>query len=124
MAVECSGDCRLMEQVGEKQDFESALTHLGVPHEAFALRVQRAHDATRDDAWNQDYIVTVIAVATGCRQRYTGGPRHDWIRRFKADLATSAYGVAPAFDVRFDDGAPVSSRAARGGPSAFQHRTH
>ena len=59
MAVRCSGDCRPMEQVGEKQDFESTLTRHGMLHEDFMLRVSRPDETVRDDAWSHDYVVTV-----------------------------------------------------------------
>jgi len=41
MTVRCVGDCRLLEQVGEKQDFECMLTSRGLRHEEFVLRVRR-----------------------------------------------------------------------------------
>ena len=87
MTVRCSGDCRLMEQVGEKQDFEIALTLQGLCHEDFMLCVRRPRAAAHDDDWNQDYVVTVVAVTSDRGQRYIGGPRHNWVRQFARDLA-------------------------------------
>ena len=37
MTVHCEGDCRVIEQLGEKQDFESELSRLGFKHEHFML---------------------------------------------------------------------------------------
>jgi len=52
VAVRCSGDCRPMEQVGEKQDFESALTRHALRHEDFMLRVSRPVEAAQEGAWS------------------------------------------------------------------------
>ena len=39
MTVYCEGDCSLVEQLGEKQEFEVELTRLGFKHEDFTLQV-------------------------------------------------------------------------------------
>jgi hypothetical protein len=41
MAVRCEGDSRVMEQLGEKQDFEAELSRQGLKHEDFVLHVRR-----------------------------------------------------------------------------------
>jgi hypothetical protein len=40
--VSCEGDCEIIEQLGEKQDFETELTRLGHRHEDFTLHVLRS----------------------------------------------------------------------------------
>jgi hypothetical protein len=39
MTVYREGDCTLVEQLGEKQEFEAELTRLGFKHEDFTLHV-------------------------------------------------------------------------------------
>jgi len=41
MTVYREGDCSLVEQLGEKQEFEAELTRLGFKREDFTLRVLR-----------------------------------------------------------------------------------
>ena len=92
MAVRCLGDCGPMEQVGEKQDFETALTLHGLRHEDFTLCVCRRAANAQNEAWIHDYIVTVVAAHTGGRHDYTGGPCHDWVAQFVLDVARGVYG--------------------------------
>jgi hypothetical protein len=107
MTVRCAGDGRLMEQVGEKQDFEVALTRHGLLHEDFLLRVRRPSVAADNDEWNRYYVVTVVAVATDRRHSYRGGPRHDWVLQFANDLASGAYGYPVAAPLDADDAPPA-----------------
>jgi hypothetical protein len=116
MTVRCSGDGRLMEQVGEKQDFEVALTRHGLSHEDFLLRVRRPSVAGDNDEWNRDYVVTVVAVATDRRHSYRGGPRHNWVLQFANDLASGAYGYPIATQLDADD----AQRAHRASSSRLQ----
>ncbi|HEY6892690.1 MAG TPA: hypothetical protein VI258_00875 [Rhodanobacteraceae bacterium] len=107
MTVHCVGECRLLEQVGEKQDFECMLTARGLRHEQFSLRVRRrAHRAPGAD-WNCDYSVTVTRMESGVRHRYIGGPAHEWVMRCAADLARGAY-------VRRSDHVPLGRREPQG----------
>jgi hypothetical protein len=78
-----------MEQVGEKQDFESELTRQGMCHEDFELHVQ---PSAAHDEWNQDYVVTVRAATVGLCHLYAGGPRQNWVTQFATDLARGGYG--------------------------------
>ena len=105
-----------MEQVGEKQDFESALTRHEMPHEDFMLRVSRPVE----DAWSHDYIVTVVAIALGVRRRYVGGPRHDWVAQFALDVAQGMYGHPPAAETGASDVATMRSRDGLRTASPFQ----
>ena len=123
MAVRCSGDCRPMEQVGEKQDFESTLTRHGMLHEDFMLRVSRPDETVRDDAWSHDYVVTVVAIAVGAQRRYVGGPRQDWVARFASDVAQGVYGRAHA-DTVAGAGAPIAERDGRPRTSPFQRSAY
>jgi len=116
MTVHCIGECRLLEQVGEKQDFECMLTARGLRHEEFTLRVRRlAHRAPGSD-WNCDYSVTVTRVEGDVRHRYIGGPAHDWVKRCAADLARGAYGRPP-------DHVPLGRREPRGGGLPLERGT-
>lgn len=92
MAVRCSGNCRLLEQVGEKQDFECALTALALPHEDFLLDIVRVVRRDVGPQWSHDYRVTVTSVGNGFRRVYIGGPGHRWVVRCADDLARRGRG--------------------------------
>ena len=108
MTVHCVGDCRLLEQVGEKQDFECMLTSRGFRHEEFVLRVRRLAQRALDADWNSDYAVTVMRTGSNVSHRYIGGPVHDWVKRCAADLTGGVYGSVPC-------NVPRSNRSAGGG---------
>jgi len=93
MAVFCEGDRLIVEQLGEKQDFESELSRHAIAHEVFALNVLRKRDR-RNAEWNQDYSVTVTHVASGRSKVYEGGPRRNWVARCAQDLAQGFYGAS------------------------------
>ena len=95
MTVHCEGDCRLLEQLGEKQDFEAELSRLGFKHEDFTLHVLRRASEDRNLQWNQSYSVTVTHVPTGRSYLYLGGPRQAWVARFVRDLANRSAGTPP-----------------------------
>jgi hypothetical protein len=59
MAVQCGGDSRVMEQLGEKQDFECKLSRLGFKHEDFALYVRRESAHGTETVWAANYTVQV-----------------------------------------------------------------
>jgi len=116
MTVRCVGDCRLLEQVGEKQDFECMLTSRGLRHEEFVLRVRRLAQRAVDADWNSDYAVTVMRTESNVSHRYIGGPVHDWVKRCAADLARGAYG-------RPSDRVPLGSREPRAGVLPLERGT-
>ena len=91
MAVRCEGDSRVMEQLGEKQDFESELSRLGFSHEAFTLHVRRAN-AFGGTSWNANYAVCVTSTVTKRQNIYWGGPGDHWVCEFAADVARGVYG--------------------------------
>jgi hypothetical protein len=91
MAVRTNGDSWVMEQVGEKQDFESELTRLGLRHEDFELHVRRALIGTRKE-WSTNYAVRVTNNVTEKHHIYWGGPGQDWIAQFVGDLNAGMYG--------------------------------
>ena len=93
MTVHCEGDCRIIEQLGEKQDFESELSQRGFQHEQFTLHVSRAATAARP-ARQHDYSVLVTGILVAQQRVYTGGPRHEWVREFARDLASGIFGEA------------------------------
>ena len=95
MTVHCFGDCRLLEQVGEKRDFECELSRHGLPHEVFTLRVERAVMSGDLAAWDHDYSVSVVHTPTLATRVYTGGPRRQWVVEFAEDLRNGAFGIAP-----------------------------
>ena len=92
MTVHCEGDCRLVEQLGEKQDFEAELSRLGLRHEDFTLHVLRRVSEDRSAAWDQSYLVTVTNVVADRSHVYEGGPRQKWVAQFSRDLTLGSYG--------------------------------
>jgi hypothetical protein len=98
MAVQCQGDAAVMEQLGEKQDFEAELSRQGFRHEDFELCVRRARPMTDRVQWATYYAVRVTHLESGRRNIYWGGPREDWVGQFVADLTQGMYG-APSLRV-------------------------
>lgn len=93
MSVRCEGDCKAMEQLGERQDFESELSRLGFTHEAFTIYVRRARAPDSATTWVQRYSVCVTNVVTKRSNIYWGGPGERWVPQFAADIASGLYGV-------------------------------
>jgi hypothetical protein len=91
VSVRCTGDRRLLEQVGEKREFECLLSAWGLPHENFELRVRRVRHRQLGDAWSCDYAVSVTRTDADLRHVYLGGPSYRWLSRFAADLANGKY---------------------------------
>ena len=98
MTVRCEGDSRIMEQLGEKQDFEAELSRLGLRHEDFALHVRRSGLGGIDRSWDSHYAVRVSDVVTGSRGIYWGGPGEDWVAEFATDVAKGIYRGLPIRD--------------------------
>lgn len=96
MSVACSGQTRVVEQLGEKQDFETELSRRGFTHEQFALHVESAPGPDRAKMWNQDYEVRVTHAPTRSVKTYHGGPRENWVARFSRDLLIGFYGQPSA----------------------------
>lgn len=96
MAVVARGDAWVMEQVGEKQDFEAELTRLGFQHEHFELYVERPHATETPARWSANYAVRVVNVQTGNYNVYWGGPTQNWVVQFATDLVHGAYGEPTA----------------------------
>ena len=92
MAVRCEGDSRVMEQVGEKQDFECELSRLGFSHEDFSLYVRRAN-ASSSTSWIANYAVCVTNTANQRRNIYWGGPGEHWVSEFASDVANGLFGL-------------------------------
>lgn len=93
MAVRAEGYCWVMEQLGEKQDFEFELSRLGYLHENFTLEVRRARSDYVGDEWIANYFVCVTEVRTSRSNIYLGGPRGHWVEQFSADLAAGVFGA-------------------------------
>jgi len=91
MTVQCEGDSRVMEQVGEKQDFEAELSRLHLRHEDFVLHVRRGRLGGLNKDWQSHYAVRVTHVMTGYRGIYLGGPGEDWVAAFASDVAQGKY---------------------------------
>jgi len=95
MTVHCEGDCRVIEQTGEKPDFESELSRLGFEHQHFMLYM----GMVPSEMWPQmhnNYSVTVANVETGQPRVYHGGPGYEWVRECARDLASGVFGGAPS----------------------------
>ena len=95
MTVRCVGDSRIMEQLGEKQDFEAELSRVGRRHEDFALHVRRSGLGGIDRGWDSHYAVRVSDLVTGSRGIYWGGPGENWVAEFAADVAKGVYRGLP-----------------------------
>ena len=92
MSVACTGDPRLIEQLGEKQDLEAELTRRGFPHEDFSIHVEMAKGTDSRTMWDPGYEVEVIHRPTQAIRLYRGGPRKNWVRAFLQDLLAGVYG--------------------------------
>jgi hypothetical protein len=110
MAVRAEGYCRIMEQLGEKQDFEAELSRLGYRHEDFSLMVRRARLAGPVDGWTASYTVCVTDLRTSRSNVYWGGPRTHWVAQFASDLARGFFG-----EPRILRASPTLWRARAGG---------
>jgi hypothetical protein len=95
MTVYCEGDRSLVEQLGEKQDFECELTRQGFKHEDFTLHVLRQIPRGPKAAWGNDYSVTVTNVVSGRSHVYQGGPKRNWVTQSSLDLGKGTYGPPP-----------------------------
>ena len=120
VSVSCTGDSRLLEQVGEKREFECVLSACGFPHENFELRVRRVRNGELGDAWSCDYAVSVTRTDTDVRHVYAGGPSYHWVDRFAADLANGAYGGNKQASGTVPP--PVGRSSADGSAVLFEHR--
>ncbi len=96
MTVRCEGDSRVMEQLGEKQDFESELSRLGFAHETFFLYVRRANSLGGATNWSVNYAVCVTNSVSNRQNIYWGGPGKHWVSEFTTDVAGGLYGPPDA----------------------------
>jgi hypothetical protein len=108
MAVRCEGDSWVMEQLGEKQDFECELTRLGFEHEDFALCVRRANPSGTRPAWTANYAVLVTNLHTARHMIYWGGPGQEWVEQFVADVTNGMYGQPTIRHARHASRRPVA----------------
>ena len=93
MTVHCEGDRWVMEQLGERYEFETELTRQGFRHEDFALHVMRERTSPSKTAeWAPRYAVTVVNVRTDRRRVYRSGGRRSWVAEFARDLADGSFG--------------------------------
>src|SRR5882757_6423105 len=93
MTVRCEGDSRVMEQLGEKQDFESELSRLGFAHEAFTICVRRVRAPESGTTWLENYSVCITNIVAKRSNIYWGGPGERWVAQFAADVASGFYGL-------------------------------
>ena len=91
MTVRCEGDSWVMEQLGEKQDFEAELSRLGLRHEDFALHVRRGGLGRINRGWGSHYAVRVTHTVIGHRSFYLGGPGECWVAQFAIDASRGMY---------------------------------
>jgi len=92
MSVACTGRVRIVEQLGEKQDFEAELSRRGFRHEEFALHVEAVKSARSAAGWDSGYEVEVHHEPTQDVRTYRGGPRRNWVSSFVKDLVAGRYG--------------------------------
>ena len=93
MTVHCEGECAVLEQLGERYEFETELTRQRFRHEDFALHVMRERPRPPKTEWLQRYAVTVVNVRADRRKVYSGGGRQRWVAEFARDLADGAFGA-------------------------------
>jgi len=106
MTVHCVGETRLIDQLGEKQDFECELTRQAKAHEDFTLRVFREVPDGPGAAWSHEYRVAVTHLPTRRTRIYSGGPGRDWVGQFTVELSQGAYATTP------DGSASTSGKAS------------
>jgi hypothetical protein len=94
VTVHSEGDTGVMEQLGEKQDFEAELSRVGIRHEDFTLRVRRARSVVADP-WSSHYAVRVTNCQSAKSNIYWGGPGENWVAQFARDLADGFFGHTP-----------------------------
>ena len=111
MSVVCEGDSRIMEQLGEKQDFEAALTERGYAHELFDLNVRAAGPST--------YTLVITYLPTRRRTIYWGGTGKNWVRQFTTDLSFGVYGPPGQVDLNHRHSKPLPLRLVSSRPSAY-----
>ena len=97
MTVHSEGDTWIMEQLGEKQDFEAELSRLGIRHEDFTIRVRRARPASTS-SWAYHYAVRVTNCLSAKSNIYWGGAGENWVAQFTRDLADGLFGQTPVLD--------------------------
>jgi len=112
MTVRCHGDKWIMEQVGEKQDFESELSRVGLRHEDFVLYVRRAGFGGTNRQWSSNYAVRVTHLPTRKCNIYWGGPGENWVELFARDVGDGMYGE-PSRRYETLAGAGTAPRSAR-----------
>jgi hypothetical protein len=93
MTVHCEGERAVLEQLGERYEFETELTRQGFRHEDFTLHVMRERPQPPKSEWQQRYAVTVVNVRADRRKVYRGGGRQRWVAAFARDLADGAFGT-------------------------------
>lgn len=98
MTVHCEGECGVLEQLGERYEFETELTRQGFRHEDFALHVMRERPRPPKSEWAQRYAVTVVQLRADRHKVdrpkvYSGGGRQRWVAAFARDLADGAFGT-------------------------------
>ena len=83
MRVEWQGDHRLLDASGEKQDFESGLTRLGLDPATFLVEVRREPDVP-DGRYGVRYNVYVSDLAHPDREtlKLDNGHCENWIVQF------------------------------------------
>ena len=92
MSVSCRGRTRVLEQLGEKQDFEAELSGRGFRHEDFELNVDVGASTGSSGEWDPTYEVKMTHAPTRITKIYKAGPRERWVARFAQDLLSGIYG--------------------------------
>jgi hypothetical protein len=87
MSVVCAGNRQILEQLGEKRDFESELRREGFRYEEFTLRIYLENSCRTRVGWDQRYELKVTHAPTQTVKAYAGGSLKNWVTYFAADLA-------------------------------------
>ena len=81
MSVEWQGDHKLLGN-DEKQDFERALTRMGLDPSEFLVEVRREIDPQRSDAMRYNVFITDLEHTERDTCKLHGGHGKNWIAKF------------------------------------------
>jgi hypothetical protein len=95
LSVYTEGDLSVMEQLGQRQDFEDELRRRGFRHEEFTLHVQGASRLGPKPSYAGGYAVRVTHIPTRRWAIYRPGASDDWVAQFKNDLSMGVFGHPP-----------------------------
>ena len=92
MAVVCSGAPTVLQQLGEKRDFETELSRPGLRREEFVLHVHTRIPIRSGARRDPGYEVKVTHTPTQTVKTYAGGASGNWVACFAEELVGELYG--------------------------------